>query len=518
MSLRCRFLVLTVVVLMTREAPAEVLELGGGATLEILRVEPGEFQMGSPASEPGRNADETLHRVALTRPVFLGRFPVTVRQWRRFVEATGYRSEAEDGKSGGYGWNGQGLVQGPQYTWRNPGFSQSDDHPVTMVTWPDTQAFLRWLQQSTGRVCRLPTEAEWEYACRAGTATPWPTGDTADAWAWHRGNSPGTTQPVGRKEANAWGFQDMGGQVWEWCQDWYGPYDAAMSRDPVQTSDRLSDKPRRVLRGGSFLKDPSATRSATRYRNDPRSRNADNGFRVAVLVPPPSPAVRPATVPSPAPPVPAVPPGVSPMPLSGVPEDASHDQPHDVRETHEVRRRSGGIGRGTWVILAVVGWVVWRVVRRLLSPPSGAAPVPFAPEIPQGGPPSHPQPPATRLAADGFYITGSIVPGALVHWQAETVGGAMEGEAAFTPGPDGLFIFTGARPLSANVRVAVEAETDVRHVRLPDEPRRRETTALDDGLRAGWMAERIRDDAPGPPPLPQADPPRRSSRGFPSAY
>ena len=145
--------------------------------------------------------------------------------------------------------------------------------------------------------------------------------------------------------------------------------------------------------------------------------------------------------------------------------------------------------------------------------------MPFAPEIPQGGPPDHPQPPATRLAADGFFITGSIVPGALVHWLAETTGGRMEGEAAFTPGPEGMFIFTGARPVSAVVRVSGEVTRDVREVRLPDEPRRRETTALDDGLRAGWMAEHLRPDAAEPPPLPRpSDPSRHSSRGFPSAY
>jgi formylglycine-generating enzyme len=251
--------------------------------IDLVLIPHGEFVQGSPTSEPGREADEGVRRVTISSDFYMSETPITRGQWQRFVDETRHRTEAEQGTSGGYGMQNGRLVQGKHFTWRNPGFAQGDDHPVVMVTWNDAQAFCRWLSGRSRRRITLPSETQWEYACRAGSkelryAQP------LNAVAWHRGNADGRTHPAGQKQANAWGLKDMYGPVWQWCDDWYAPYDGGVLKDPIQNNSELSDKPRRVLRGGSFLSDPNRARSAERYRNDARSRNADNGFRVVASV------------------------------------------------------------------------------------------------------------------------------------------------------------------------------------------------------------------------------------------
>ncbi len=171
------------------------VDLGGGQTLEAVRIAPGRFQQGSPADEAGRGADETQRNVTLTRAFFLGKYPVTRGQFARFVSESGYRTEAEIGPSGGFGWDGAKLTQRKDFTWKNPGFAQTDTHPVTVVTCKDADAFLRWLSRKSGRTFALPGEAQWEYAARSGGA---PALD-----AWHKDNSGNSTHPVGEKAVNA---------------------------------------------------------------------------------------------------------------------------------------------------------------------------------------------------------------------------------------------------------------------------------------------------------------------------
>lgn len=263
-----------------------VLDLGKGVSVELVRVPKGEFLQGSPESESGREIDEVARKVALSKDFLLGTTPVTVAQFRRFVEESGYKTEAESGPSGGFGVVGGQLLQQPQFNWKNPGYRQSDEHPVTIITLTDATAFLRWLSGKAGRPMILPTEAQWEYACRAGTASRFFNGDddaSLDAIGWSSSNSGGSPHPVRQKQANGFGLFDMSGNVYEWCQDSYNIYSSNAATDPLQTEGQAGEKLRHVLRGGSWMRAPKRCRSAARYRATAGTRNAENGFRVACL-------------------------------------------------------------------------------------------------------------------------------------------------------------------------------------------------------------------------------------------
>ncbi|MCP4697950.1 MAG: formylglycine-generating enzyme family protein [Gammaproteobacteria bacterium] len=164
--------------------------------------------------------------------------------------------------------------------WRNPGFEQTDSHPVVCVTWNDAIAYTEWLSEQTGKNYGLPTEAEWEYAARAETDTAYHFGNDKKQlkeYAWYSANSDGKTHPAGEKKPNAWKLHDMHGNVWEWTQDWFGDYSKEAQSNPSGPEKGAA----RVIRGGSWSNSPRDVRSAYRIRNDPGNRLDNVGFRLA---------------------------------------------------------------------------------------------------------------------------------------------------------------------------------------------------------------------------------------------
>ncbi len=243
-------------------APATVegltLDLGPGVKMDLVWISPGEFMMGSPAGEIGRHDNEgPQHRVSISKGFWMGKCDVTQGQWERVMESN------------------------PSY-FKNSGANA----PVEYVSWNACQEFLKKLNQRSDIKdreihARLPTEAEWEYACRAGTTTRFNTGDgdaDLDRAGWYVGNSDRKTHPVGEKQANAWGLYDMHGNVWEWCQDWYGNYDAGASTDPAGPASGAC----RVLRGGAWTYVAGDCRSAYRGNSVPEGSGWVSGFRVVV--------------------------------------------------------------------------------------------------------------------------------------------------------------------------------------------------------------------------------------------
>jgi formylglycine-generating enzyme required for sulfatase activity len=272
--------------------------VNGDATMRFILLPPGKFIMGSPTGEGAREANEVQHEVTLSKPFFLGIHDVTRGQFRRFVEETGYVTDAESDHRGS---NRLDPVTGawkndPGLTWRSPSFPQADDHPVVMVSWNDAIKYAEWLSQKHGRSYRLPTEAEWEYACRAGTRTKFYFGDDGNAmvrfgnaadasfrkvtvkkWGAKADDGYGFTAPVGHFQPNAFGLYDMHGNVWQWCADQIGDYATGSVTDPMLTSGNGG----RVLRGGSWYSDPPIARAAHRYWYGQSDRLCDAGFRLA---------------------------------------------------------------------------------------------------------------------------------------------------------------------------------------------------------------------------------------------
>jgi formylglycine-generating enzyme required for sulfatase activity len=241
------------------------------AGLKMIPIPPGAFAMGSPPGEKGHGEDEDRRQVEVARPYHLADRPVTVGQFRRFVDETKYQTEAE-------------KADGAR-TWKNPGWTQTDGHPVVRVSWNDAVAYCEWLSRKEGATYRLPTEAEWEYACRAGAATAYFFGDDEGKlgdYAWYIGNSGSEAHRVGTKRPNRWDLYDMHGDVWQWCADWYGrKYDSSDTKDPQGPAQGAL----RVLRGGSWSRAARECRSAYRLSGGPTFRDDDVGFRVAVSPP-----------------------------------------------------------------------------------------------------------------------------------------------------------------------------------------------------------------------------------------
>ena len=230
---------------------------------ELVVIPTGEFMMGSPEPEEGRYDPEgPQHRVTIGQRFAIGRYPVTFDEYDRFCEAKRGDKPADGG------W-GRGR------------------RPAINVTWDDAQAYIAWLSQETGRAYRLPSEAEWEYACRAGTTTRYSFGDAITPDKANYGDSGlSQTSQVGAYPANPWGLQDMHGNVWEWvADDWHENYRGAPADGSAWKEAKTGSGPRLcVLRGGSWNDNPRGCRSACRDWNGTVNRYFDIGVRVARTV------------------------------------------------------------------------------------------------------------------------------------------------------------------------------------------------------------------------------------------
>ncbi len=250
-----------------------------GVPFEFVWILSGEFMMGS---ESGDSDEKPVHRVRIADNFYMGKTEVTVRQFQVFIEATGYKTEAEKGNwAANYSPAGFPIVPGHGFNWRQPGFQQSQDNPAVCISWNDAIAFCKWLSKETGGYCRLPSEAEWEYACRADENTD--SVQNIGEMGWYRDNAGGKTHPVGQKKSNSWGLYDMHGNAWEWCLDvWHGNYENA----PADSSPWLSEDYlplaaiRRVLRGGAWCRRDFMLSSSFRYRGTPDFRSDGTGFRI----------------------------------------------------------------------------------------------------------------------------------------------------------------------------------------------------------------------------------------------
>ena len=292
-------------------------ELTNSLGTKLVLIPAGEFYMGSTPREIGQvkrfaptfkkeweQEEQPQHRVRISRPFYLGLHEVTRKEFAQFVRTTGYQTDAKRDGKGGCGFDAATgeFRQDPVYDWQNPGFSQQENEPVVNVSWNDATAFCDWLSRKEKAVYRLPTEAEWEYACRAGTISLFCTGDEPESLATVGNVADGTlkakfpnwntigsrdgfafTAPVGSFHPNAFGLFDMHGNVWEWCQDWYasGYYAKSPENDPPGPL-RGSV---RVFRGGSWYDAADLCRSAFRYWDLPTYRDYFLGFRI-VAVPP----------------------------------------------------------------------------------------------------------------------------------------------------------------------------------------------------------------------------------------
>ncbi len=308
-----------------------------GMTLVLIPA--GEFQMGAeedpaatvkafPYALPSELQGETpRHPVRITTPFYMGAYEVTLREFLKFYHDAKYKLDAERDKKPSWGFNPKGvLVKSVNFRPWHPGWKQTQDHPVNYVSWNDALAFCNWLSQTEGKKYRLPTEAEWEYACRAGTTTRYSSGNDPedlvqignvadqDCQRWKpkatvayfdkSGNNYDTripfpylsqrdgfvfTAPVGKFRPNAFGLYDMHGNVWEWCQDWFDTdyYATLLAADP-DAPDVPAVDPQgpaggvtRVSRGGAWWRaGPVGIRSARRRHYEPAYRDCFIGFRV----------------------------------------------------------------------------------------------------------------------------------------------------------------------------------------------------------------------------------------------
>ncbi|HNW60624.1 MAG TPA: formylglycine-generating enzyme family protein [bacterium] len=284
---RCSLLLLLLAGLLASCRVRKSFETG----IDYVKIPGGEYAMGDTFGD-GDSDEQPVYTVRVGA-FYLGKSEVTVAQFRRFVEATGYQTVAEK-EGSGWAWDGHKIDKRPGASWRDPGFAQTDDHPVVNVSWSDAQAFCEWAG------CRLPTEAEWEYAARNGGqkiryswgnepprgAQGGNVGDETGAAgyplkSWFKGYTDGYvfTAPVGQFAPNGLGLVDMTGNVLEWCFDAYEEYIGPMP--PNREFNAMPMERSRVLRGGSWADDPNYSRCSERAGQDPAFAFPYIGFRVA---------------------------------------------------------------------------------------------------------------------------------------------------------------------------------------------------------------------------------------------
>ena len=238
---------LTVMAQEVKPGKVEVIDLGKDVKLEMVLIPAGKFMMGLPTTEVGYE-EKTQHKVTLTKPFYMGKYEVTQGQWESMMG-------------------------------NNPSYFKGAKLPVTDVSWDDCQDFIKKLNEKTNGDYRVPTEAEWEYACRAGTTTAYSFGDNITAKNANYNIGVKIVKPVavGGYKPNAFGLYDMHGNVWEWCEDWYAAYPKESVIDPKGPAKGKY----RVLRGGSFFSNALDVRSSARSYNELTYRDAVGGFRLA---------------------------------------------------------------------------------------------------------------------------------------------------------------------------------------------------------------------------------------------
>jgi formylglycine-generating enzyme required for sulfatase activity len=294
-------------------APAAPEIVANSIGMQLARIPAGTFLMGAVKGDEHAHRDELpRHAVQITRPFYLGTCEVTVGQFRRFAEDAGYKTAAESEPSSGFDAESRTFQYDRRgFDWRNVGWEQSDDHPVLNVCWSDAVAFCAWLSRQESRTYRLPTEAEWEFACRAGTEERFIDGPDLDALQeianvqdralsqlqprfsnadstsyfekpvpWDDGYP--FSAPVGSFRPNQFGLFDMLGNAAEWCQDWYDAeaYRDSLTVDPAGPAEGEG----RVVRGGAFLHQPRHVRTSQRISGRPSYHNYVIGFRVLMEV------------------------------------------------------------------------------------------------------------------------------------------------------------------------------------------------------------------------------------------
>ncbi|MEI6765327.1 MAG: SUMF1/EgtB/PvdO family nonheme iron enzyme [Bacteroidota bacterium] len=258
--------------------------------LTFVKVNGGYFLMGSPYSEVERNSYETQHRIELSN-YYLGKYEVTVAQFKEFVDATGIKTDAE---KDGWSWvmKGKKWKKQKKVTWqydnkgrRYKGDLTENDQAVVHVSWHDASAYCNWLSERTGNDYRLPNEAQWEYAAKGGLKSKnyiFSGSNNIDAVAWYLGNGENRIHAVGLKQPNELGIYDMSGNVSEWCSDWYE--NAYYEKGPTQNPEGPTDGTERIYRGGFWGANSGDCRASFRNYSNPGNRGGSVGIRL-VLIP-----------------------------------------------------------------------------------------------------------------------------------------------------------------------------------------------------------------------------------------